>query len=303
MACFLDINHLKEFIAVCEASSFQDAADSLFVSQSSLSKHIVSLEKELGVPLFSRSGRKAKLTRYGEILLNYARNICGSYNFLAEEIANELGQSQNSFVLGCIPVMAQYHITEIIAAFKQNYPQFRVSNFEDHTQNLIPLLRNGTCELAFLRSEDPDSDEFTRIWHSTDVLSAVISKSSPLAKKDSLSVSDLKNHDLMLLPVHTKIEEILTKACLDSGFEPRYALFARRVENIVDLSSKDLGIGLILRGTVEYVRNSNVVIRDIYPPIESSIYLCYLKNAKLSPGARAFIDCTKNHIAARKLDV
>ncbi|VUX15208.1 Hca operon transcriptional activator [Streptococcus pasteurianus] len=57
----MDLEHLYEFAVLAESKNFSEAAEKLFISQSALSKHIKSLEQELGVPLFNRENRSATL--------------------------------------------------------------------------------------------------------------------------------------------------------------------------------------------------------------------------------------------------
>lgn len=71
----MDINYFKEFSVLAETRNYWEAAERLFVNQSTLSKHIKAMEKELGVLLFSRTTRKVELTEFGKALLPYAQSI------------------------------------------------------------------------------------------------------------------------------------------------------------------------------------------------------------------------------------
>lgn len=71
----MNIDYLKEFVVLADNGSFSRAAEVLFLSQSSLSKHIKALEQELDVLLFRRTTRCLELTEEGEVFLTYARRI------------------------------------------------------------------------------------------------------------------------------------------------------------------------------------------------------------------------------------
>ena len=75
----MEIRQLQFFLTVAQTGSFSEAAEDLFISQSSLSKQIISLETELGVSLFDRSRRKIALTPAGESLLGSAHIIDDAY--------------------------------------------------------------------------------------------------------------------------------------------------------------------------------------------------------------------------------
>lgn len=66
----MEIKYLSEFVTLAKTKNYMEAADILYISQSSLSKHIQSIERELGVTLFDRSTRRVKLSADGNLLLN-----------------------------------------------------------------------------------------------------------------------------------------------------------------------------------------------------------------------------------------
>ena len=72
----MNTEFLKEFVVLAETKNFWEASERLYMNQSTLSKHIKSLENELGVELFTRTTRRVELTSYGQTFLPYARTIC-----------------------------------------------------------------------------------------------------------------------------------------------------------------------------------------------------------------------------------
>lgn len=82
----MDIAILQDFVALAESETFLKAADVLSISQPTLSRHIKSLEAELGVTLFERTTRSLKLSEYGEVLLPYAKQIIELKNQLSGEL-------------------------------------------------------------------------------------------------------------------------------------------------------------------------------------------------------------------------
>lgn len=84
----MEIRSLKYFVAVAKQLSFSHAAESLFVTQSSLSKNISALEKELGTKLFDRKGRSISLTPAGEELLSGAEALLAEEASLSERVSS-----------------------------------------------------------------------------------------------------------------------------------------------------------------------------------------------------------------------
>ena len=71
----MEISYFKDFVILAETKNFWAASERLYIGQSSLSKHIKTLERELGAPLFTRTSRKVELTEFGELMLPYAQSL------------------------------------------------------------------------------------------------------------------------------------------------------------------------------------------------------------------------------------
>lgn len=69
----MELNYLNDFVTLARIRHFQNAADALFISQSTLSKHIKAIESELGQDLFIRSRKCSQLTEFGKLFLPYAK--------------------------------------------------------------------------------------------------------------------------------------------------------------------------------------------------------------------------------------
>ena len=76
----MDIEYLHEFVALSEIGNYQQTADILFISQTTLSRHMQALEKDLGAELFDRTSRTNSLTEYGKCFLVHAHALIGFYN-------------------------------------------------------------------------------------------------------------------------------------------------------------------------------------------------------------------------------
>lgn len=71
----MEIGYFREFVVLAETQNYWAASERLFIGQSSLSKHIKTLEKQLGAPLFDRTSRKVALTEFGRLMLPYAKAV------------------------------------------------------------------------------------------------------------------------------------------------------------------------------------------------------------------------------------
>ncbi len=248
----MNISFFREFIVLAEEKNYMEAAERLYMNQSTLSKHIMSMENELGVPLFDRSTRRVELTEYGKALLPHAKNITHSefeYSSLLKQMQN---RKKGVVTLGSIPPMAQYGIVSLLADFQHKYPDSHVSILEEDSQNLPNLLRERKCELIFLRESKLDFEknfledhEITRLPFIQDRLIALLPSQHPLAQKEQVTLRELKDENFCLIKEGTLLYETCVNACQASGFIPNISFTSHRIENILDMVSTGNYIALL----------------------------------------------------------
>lgn len=289
----MELNYIREFVVLAETESFLEASESLFISQSSLSKHIKALEKDLDLTLFDRSTRKVRLNEYGRTFLKYAKGIAHLQYQYQTALMNKHEKVYQTIALGSIPVMAPYCITDIIIKFKQENEKFAVNLIEGDSSELKMMLRQDKCELAFIRESKHSDDEFAKIPFTQDTLSVVLPAYHPLAKEKEIHIEQLQDEDFLLLQPNTMLYQICVEACHKAGFTPNIAFTGQRAENIIDLIEKGMGISLLMRKPIAYLSSTNVKIIDIAPIITTDIKLYYKKEKALSLAAKHFIHCVQ----------
>lgn len=285
----MEIGYIGEFVILAETCNYMEAADQLFISQSSLSRHTKALEEELGVSLFDRSTRKVSLTSFGALLLPYAQRIAATRYEFDAALKNALNAEHGNIRIGTIPVMAQYQITDLISRFRKENPSFSLDIIEGDSLQLTKQLRSGQCDLAFLREGDMGDDEFNKIHYTTDTLCAFMSKNHPFAKRDFVRIEHLRNEPLMLLGKDTFMYSLCVKACTNAGFTPNVVLTNHRAANLLDLARKEVGIALLTKRPALPLVTDDLVSVEIEPRIITNINLAFPKDRPLSAGAKRFI--------------
>lgn len=183
----MELNHVKEFIALTKTENYLEAAENLFISQSSLSKHIKSLEVELGTTLFDRTIRQLKLNEAGKVFLKYAQQLIDVQHQCNTALINLKEAEEQNLTIGSIPIMAPYGITDMLIDFKKANVKINLSIIEGETEQLKQKLRNDDCDLIFIRRLSgqkevaEDLDDFAVINFTTDYLVAVLPNDHPLA--------------------------------------------------------------------------------------------------------------------------
>jgi DNA-binding transcriptional LysR family regulator len=286
----MEMDYLCEFAVIAKLGSFSLAAEELFFSQPSLSKHIMALEKELNVPLFNRTSRNVALSEAGAQILPYANQVFEIRKRIASIAAEQINREKRFINIASIPVMAEYDITGAITRFQKEYPEINLSISEYEHQEILRLLESGECELAFIRESREESSILEYATFYKDYLVAVLPRSHRLAAEKALHLQQLENEEFLFLDKGTALYNLCFDLCSGSGFTPKVKYTGHRPENIIDFVSQGMGIALLMKRHADYFKNAGATCIDVIPTVESDICLARIKSHKLSNAAKVFWD-------------
>lgn len=292
----MDTERCREFVVLAQTCNYLQAADQLFISQSSLSKHIKALERELGVELFNRTTRRVQLTEHGRVFLPFARKLASTAHDAQAALADAADNERRVIDIGSIPVMVPYGITALLNRFEREHPNVRLHIVEGEADQLKDLLRKRQLDLAFIREWDGDvglddgDAEFATVDYADDCLAAVLPADHRLASRQSIRLGELANDEFLLLPQGTVMNALITDACAVEGFVPEVRYRGTRAENIIDLVSRGMGVSLLMRTPAAYLTRTAVSIVDLENPIITHVKLYRLRDREPSAAAREFLD-------------
>lgn len=287
----MDLTHIHEFVVLAETKSFAETAERLFSTQSTISKHLKQLEDELGVRLFDRTSRKVALNEYGNLFLPYAKTILNARYEYQTAFYNHQENLRMNLSIGSVPAMAQYKITDIIIRFKRENKKFSLDVIEAEPSELLSLIREGKCELAFIRETGEADEDLVKIPYYTDHLIALLPAAHPLAGHGTLPLKALAEEDFLFIKEKTYMHQLCENLCHQEGFHPHVVFSGHRLENIIDFVAKEMGVALLMKQQATHLSSDLVHISEITPTVTNQLNVVYLKNAQLSEVARHFIQC------------
>lgn len=307
----MDISYFRDFVILAETKNYWMAADRLFIGQSSLSKHIKSLEAYLGAPLFDRTSRKVELTEFGTHMLPYAQSVAKLQYEYESAAFNYLNVGTESLCVACIPAMAQYNITNQLIRFQLNFPAVQVHTQEVDTLIVRKLLLERKCDIGIFRDSvaylehDPDKENMlVKIPYCNDHLVAVLPKDHPLAEENYLELQQLQDEYFSLIRKDTMPYSLCMRVCREAGFTPKVLFTSQNLDTILDMVTKGSCVSLLFSNLVAYPIDSVLSIAPpfavvpVNPEIQTTIYLCYLKNTHLSHAAKEFINyCMEGNVS------
>lgn len=189
----MEIRLLREFLQLAKSLNYTTAADMLFMSRSTLSKHIKQLEDELGVELFARSTKSVRLTKQGEVLRKRAYNIMSEYETALIELDGSKTVQGTLRIVGCsrYPLINDVMRAEA-SAFERAYRDVDITMDDIFARDYRDPLMDGTYDVVCsfrLPGLNEEGLEFTPLFD-MDVC-AWVSPGSRLAKRKSTTLEEL----------------------------------------------------------------------------------------------------------------
>ncbi|CCK83972.1 LysR substrate binding domain family protein [Lactobacillus equicursoris 66c] len=269
----MEISKLQTFASLAETLSFSQSADELFLTQGTVSKQIVSLEKEFGLKLFERNNRSVRLAKAGRRLLPYAQKEIAVYQELLDQADQCRQEEENSLELYAIPTMTNYHFFKLATQFLHQYPEVDLNFHEDESVNLKQELKHPQ-DLLFMRKWHEDfnpADEY--IAFEADPLVVLVSDRSRFAKEDSISLNKLKYENFLTLSDKTKVKSVVQEACRQAGFEPEFSYQGERVDAILQMAKEGLGVAILMDKAIPDTQLSGLTKISLKEKIISTLYL------------------------------
>lgn len=143
----MNINHFAYFVEAVRENSITKAAESLFISQSTISKAIKCLEQAYDTELIDRKARNFKLTSAGEIFYNSAVKIVSNYQSETTVLATLLHSHRGKLTLGIPPVTITI-IHSLLHQYEQMYPEIDLRVIEIGAQTAFSLAQSGAADIS-----------------------------------------------------------------------------------------------------------------------------------------------------------
>lgn len=240
----LTVQQLRCFVAVADERQFTRAAENLNVAQPSLSSQINRLEQALGVELFHRTVRPVTLTDAGHELLPLARRVLASVNDVMRGVAEVEALHRGQVVVGATPSLGTTLLPRILAHFHMHYPEIALTVVERHSDDLASQLESGALDVALAILPLPrPSLEVTVL--ATEELVVIVAPDHPLAQRDEVRVSDLRDVAMIMFREGYDLRTATTNAFARAGFAPTIGLDGAEVGSVHAYVSAGLGAAIV----------------------------------------------------------
>ena len=286
----METNYLPEFIALAEYGSSYVAAEKLFVSQSSLLRHVQSIEDEFGMPLFERTRKGFILNKEGQLFLPYARQIMSLKNHCYSALHHEEEATRT------VRLCAQGKVIELMIDFRKTCPDIKV----EYCKAASPeeALYEGQIDVAFLTNLTPRlADNFQTIRYSSEEVLAIVYEDHPLAlARGGVTLERLTEEDFIMLADDIVIDDQFYSR-IGNGAGPNVVASVPTGSDLIRMVLEKQGIALIHGQRDMVPPRKGLVVLPLDPPIHYEMNLCFRKDAPLSRAAERFVNFARRWAA------
>ena len=292
----MELRELISFYHVARLRSVSKAARTLELGQPTVTTHLRKLEGEFGITLFDRIKRPIQLTSEGITLLELVTPVVTSIEVLKKQM--DYADRRGAFIVGAYPDLIAHHLPKGIQAFREEYPDIRISLLARAYDPLIQLVRSGEIDMAFC-SPPPSGDpslEFQELFEYNAVLMTPLNH--PLIGRTDVTLEDVVLSPLILPGHESLLRQRVDQALKSQGLSGDVVLSLDNIESIKRYVEIGMGLAVSIDFAMrpeDHDRVGVVRLDHLFP--SSVIGICTLKGKFAGQGVRNFIRMMSKHMS------
>src|SRR5262245_22219823 len=290
----MDLRRLEIFAKVAELGSFSRAAESLFLTQPTVSEHVRALEDELGVQLLDRLGRGAAPTRAGQLLLGYARRILALATEARQAVDQFQGRVSGELVVGGSTIPGEYVLPALVAQFRTKYPDVSLSLLIGDSRQVAGWVEDGRVEAGVVGAR-PTARALEARALMDDELVVIVSSQHPWSGRPTIPLNEVKTEPMIARERGSGSREALETALARVGAaltDFRVVAEMGSTQAVKQAVRAGVGIAISSQRAVEVECQAQLIscLRIEGLTIGRSFFLVTHRERSRSPLAQAFLE-------------
>ena len=271
----MDMVQLRYFQIAAREGNFSRAAELLHVAQPALSVSISRLEKELGVNLFDRRGKKVVLNPCGSAFLQYADRALSDFDKTLKHIHRLQSDADEQITIAASSFMS---IQPLVIAYKTIHNHMRISQYSVMVSDIPSDLKRGLCD--FIVATHPVTDpelESEVILHQK--IGLIVPAGHPFAEQESIDLIDAKDEPFVCMQKNTSFRKFTDEVFEAAGYTPIIAMeyFQSQLLQLVE-EGIGIGIGVWYNSRALYFQGAMRFLPIRNPNRDRLVYLCWQKS-------------------------
>ena len=290
----IDFRHLETFCRIADLKSFSKAADDLFLTQPTVSGHILSLEQSLSLRLFDRTSREVRLTKAGEVFLKYASKILSFRKDLMNALSEFSQGIRGELSLGASTIPGEYLLPKLMGDFKSGHPHFVISLKIADTKEIVQYVLQDMVEFGVIGARlNHPSLHFEK--YQEDEIIIVAPPDHPMTRKKRVNVEELLKVPWIIREEGSGTQMAVEKALRKIGKSLKQfnvVMEMGSTSSVKEGVKAKLGLAFISRRATEEELHQGFLSRiDVegIEPISRQIYIATRPGRTLSPIGMEFL--------------
>lgn len=284
----MELRTLRYFLAAAQEENITKAADILHVTQPTLSRQIMDLERELGVTLTLRGKNGLKLTEDGIFFRQRAQEIVELADRLEKNFAEKQNDISGMVVIGASEAVGGQTLAKLINKFSGKYPAVQFTLYNETVDNIRDRLDKGLVDIGLLLEPiDVTKYDYVRL-NQQDTWGLLVREDHPLNEKTSLTAEDVASYPL-ILPLRENIRAEILHWLGREEKEVRIPLFYTLLSNAALMVAEGLGCAFCMDGALAIRSDPRLRFIPLEPRRMTHSVLVWKKNNLFSPATSLFI--------------
>ncbi len=294
----MNIEYMREFVLLSEFKNFTAVANTTYISQPTLSRHISMLEDEVGAQLLERTKHKVELTSIGKVVYEECLQILKAYDEMLNRVSVLSEGIQGELKTGVLYYGIDEYINPVVRTFYEKYPGIQLDILSYQVHDVVRDLKERTIDVGLLmKTGELSKDKYCFHSLAKEKIYAFMSFNHPLAQEKRISFDQLSRQTILVLesePAYTEgMEQVLKK----SDFKPAKKIYTKQLDTILPVmdatGSIFLGPEMLLNMRQKYME-----VREIDIPELALEIGFYYRLDNQNPAIHLFLNCITNSIKA-----
>ncbi|MDQ6597792.1 LysR family transcriptional regulator [Bacillus salipaludis] len=282
----MDFDQLFYFQIVAKHQSLTKASEELNLSQPALSRSILRLEEEIGVPLLERKSRGVVLNQYGRVFLSHANQVLSEMKEAKLTIHDMVDPHRGTISLAFIQTLGSSFVPDLISEFQKEFPNIQFQLSQNISSEILKEIHTANIDIGFCSPQEPH-DDMCSIPVLREELFLIVPAAHRLAGTEQVNLSEVADDPFILFKPQTALHDLIENLCNEAGFLPRKVFEGYEERTVSDLVGANFGVAI-----VPYIPNLDEskisMIRLQSPKCFRVIQLVWRLNGYMSPAVTNF---------------
>lgn len=290
----LTSRQLQTILALAEYGSFIAAAALLKTSQPAVTRTVKHVEDVLGIKLFERSTRSVQITAAGKEFVGVASRMLNDLRITIRSMRELSDQRRGQIIISSIMSVANGKLPSLVSAYRLNHPGIELHVRDGVHGTVMEDVRSGTADFGITYLDDLP-DPFSSVPLGRENFTVVLPRHHELAKRKSLSLSDLKGAPLVSLPGDSRTRRVIDGAASSVGLALNHVVTVSQFATMLGFVRAGIGLAIApTSGVSSFLGNELRAVPVRGKPLARDLGIITLKERDPSPAAAGLMSLIRH---------